>query len=210
MVLTDRQRGLLTLLLEKMNWHGEMMGATENRNWVSQVYYEHSPESEHPQGTLDRIGKVTYSRCFHADESPTSIFPREHLDTDPFDHSIRLEWRELFGKGWGPNPPESMLKPHCLLLQDKVGNWHSQKDLGFCVHLWHPSSQVGGIGGGSECVHGKWLRPRGKLAPHWRPVYDYTSDEVKGALKIMAGEFGWEYGEAGDGGWMILRHAEEE
>lgn len=212
--LTERQKGLLTLLSDKMNSHGYMMGAHRNSNWHTQAYYERTPGAEQMQGTLDRIGKIEYHRTFHTDyhkPKEGSWFGHERVGPEFYDHSIRCEWKEWFGKGWGPNPPESMLE-HTFtaedgkeyhmpssLTKDKAGNWHSPCDSGFWLCLYHPSKQNGdGCGEGQEAIGGCWLR---RPYPRWRPTYHYTDAEVIEALKIMCEAFGWEFEQKDDSEW---------
>jgi hypothetical protein len=205
-LLSDRQRGLLTLICDKINMHGYMIGAHRNRNWCTQQYYKSIPESEQMQGTLDRIGKIEYSRCFHIDESkpiePTleNIFSsHERKGPEFYDHSIHCVWREPFGEGYGKEPSECLLSS---MTQDKAGNWHMPCDLAFWVTLWHPSSQNGNeCGEGQEAIGGCWLK---RPAPRWRPTYHYTDLEVIEALKIMCAEFDWEFEHTGDSGYMIM------
>jgi hypothetical protein len=220
--LSKRQKGLLTLICDKMNMRGYSMGAHYNSNWCTQQYYENVPGQERLQGTLDRIGKIEYSRCFHIhrdqfEEDPKGLFGwlrHKRLGPELYDHSIHCVWREPFGKGWGPNPPESMMekemtdvngKPYIMpscLTKDKAGNWHMPCDLAFWVTLWHPHSQNGDkCGEGQEAIVGCWrIHP----APHWRPTYHYTDVEVIEALQVMCRTFDWEFERKSDSEYMIM------
>jgi hypothetical protein len=196
-------KGLLTLICDKTNSHGYMKGAHHNENWVTQSHYDSG--GERMQGTLDRIGKVEYWRTFHINEKVPKkgggfTIGHERLGPSFFDHSLHFVWREPFGKGWGPNPPEIMLDS---LIKDKVGNYHSPCDLAFNVTLWHPWSQNGlECGEGQEAIGGCWLMAR--PYPRWRPTYHYTSEEVIEALKIMCKTFNWEFEDKGEGEYMIM------
>jgi hypothetical protein len=74
MDLTEKQKSLLTLLTDKIIWHGLMMGAHLNKNWINTPTYEHSPDTPRMQGTLDRIARVEYYQSFHVDEEKHDLF----------------------------------------------------------------------------------------------------------------------------------------
>lgn len=206
----------MTLICDKMNNHGYMAGAHHNSEWVTQAYYKSIPEAEQMQGTLDRIGKIEYHRCFHIDHNkpatPTldNLFRTHERKGESFyDHSIHCVWREPKGKGWGPNPPECMMErtvkcndgkeflvPSCLT-KDKAGNWHSPCDLAFWVKLYHPDSQKEGL----DAIGGCWLK---HPHPQWRPIYNYTDAEVVQALQIMCAQFDWEFEHKSDSEYMII------
>ncbi len=194
--LTDRQRGLLTLITDKVVQTGTSMGANSNRNWHTQKYYKDylGEQSAKMQGVLDRIGKVIYHRCFHTVDArfSTPLDQVKYIGEDVYDHSMRFEWCELIGKGT-PDSEMSEIGKMCNL-QDAVGNWHYPCDTGMWITLWHPSSQSF-----QETVCGAWLI---KGRPYWRPRYHYTDIEVKEALKIMCEAFNWEFAETGDS-WIV-------
>lgn len=193
--LTERQKGLLTLLCDKIVDHGQMMGAHRSRNWHTKHYYDHAPEVERMQGTLDRIEKVTYHKSFLVDDKKHDMFKPCYLGPDLYKHNVRCHWKEPFGMG-DPNPSD-ILKS--MMTQDKVGNWHMPCDLGIWITLWHPSEQAF-----QERIHDCWDLKGG--GPDWRPRYNYTDVEVKEALQIMAQTFGWGYEEGTNMETIIFRH----
>lgn len=185
---TEELRPLLTLIVDNINLHGHMMGASRNKNWHTNERYDFSAlgyESKNykMQGTLDRITKVEYHKCHHTDGKKGDWNP-PILGEDIFDHQIRFEWKELFGMGTPDAELADCLKDGCYL-QDSVGNWHPPCDTGIWIVLWHPRSQKL-----QERVSGYWNKHE---PPHWRPEYHYTEKEVEDALKIMCHEFDWKY-----------------
>lgn len=199
--LTNKMKGLLTLLTDKIMLHGYMCGAENNRNWLTQAYYDHNPAAEQIQGTLDRIGKAKYYKSPHVDEDKHEFFKPVYLGPDLYDHNIRFEWRELIGRGEADDEIAECLKG--CYLQDKAGRWHPPCDTGMWIGLYHPNKQPI-----QERVHGRWLRKGDN--PHWRPKYHYTRDEVIEALQIMCREFNWEFEDSGHTETMILRHHADE
>lgn len=187
----EKLRPLLTLITDKINRRGLMMGAQDNRNWATNTYYSDNA-TRRIQGVLDRIGKVIYHRCFHIAENDFSMNPKR-LGPDLYDHMIHCDWREPFGTGYGPNPPECLVSS---MTKDKAGNWHMPCDLGIWISLWHPRSQPR-----QEAVSGCWNM---KKSPWWRPQYDYTDVEVKESLQIMCEMFDWEYEEQSDSTYMLI------
>lgn len=186
---TEELRPLLTLIVEKINMWGYLMGAHRNKNWHTNKHYDHAPKSNtyRMQGTLDRIAKVEYHIVHHTDN--TQIIPhaeicnRPILGPDIYDHSITLHWKELFGMGTPDDELAESLKT--IYLQDSVGSWHAPCDQTLSIFLYHPSKQKT-----NERVMGCWDKLPG---PRWRPEYNYTEKEVEEALKIMCKEFDWEY-----------------
>lgn len=192
--LSERTKGLLTLLCDKITSHGYMMGAHRNRNWITQKYYDHAPDHERMQGTLDRIGKVTYHKSFLVDEKKHDLFKPCYLGPDLYKHNIRCHWREPFGEGWGSEPSDCLKS---TMTQDSLGRWHMPCDLGIWITLWHPSEQSF-----QERIYDCWdLHP----GPDWRPRYHYTDVEVKEALQIMASTFNWAYEEGSNMETIIFR-----
>lgn len=179
----EKHRPLLTLLTDKINEWGYMMGAHRNRNWRNNTTYD-TPYLDTPvervQGTFDRIGSVEYHRSFHTKDSRDWFNPT-YMGEDLYDHHIRLVWKELFGPGQADTP--DILKNS--MKQDSAGNWHYPCDEAMIISLWHPSQQSF-----QEKVHGCWLK---HPSPHWRPIYNYTREDVVAALKIMCKEFDWEF-----------------
>ena len=175
--LSEREKSLLTLLCDKINNYGYMIGAHRNSNWHTNTFYNNS-KIQRMQGTIDRIGKVTYHKSPHVTHN---TFIRE-TGLDFYDHNIRCHWREFFGMG-DPNPSD-ILKS--CMEQDKTGNWHFPCDEGIWISLWHPNQQSL-----QEKIGGHWNNK--EHGPDWRPRYDYKDFEVINALKIMAEEFDWEF-----------------
>jgi len=192
---TDRQKSLLTLLTDKINRHGLMMGAHHNKNWINTPTYEHSSDFPRMQGTLDRIARVEYYQSFHVDEEKHCAFTNPcYLGSDLYNHSIRCYWKEPFGEGYGTDPSECLISS---MTQDEKGRWHMPCDLGIWISVWHPNKQKF-----QEALYGCWdLHP----APHWRPIYNYTKEEVIEALQIMCETFNWEFKDAGKTETLIFR-----
>lgn len=181
--LTERQRVLLTLLVDHINYSGESMGAGNDNNWRNNPTYS-------MQGVLDRIGKVIYARSMHPDPTSRSMFPPD-LGDEFYDHQIRCEWRELFGPGREGNKWDTDPK-----LQDSAGKWHSPCDTGMWVTLYHPSKQPT-----HEIVCGYW---NGRKKIHWRPMYEFSDVEVVEALQIMSHEFNWKFERDSDSRSMFM------
>lgn len=197
---TEELRPLLSLIVDKINLHGYMMGAHKNRNWHTNSCYEFPPEMNYKsttlkmQGTLDRIGKIEYHICHHTDGKKGDWNP-PILGEDIFDHLIRCEWKELFGMGQTEEEVSDILKS--TMLKDTVGNYHFPCDQSMTVMLYHPSSQAF-----QEKVAGYWDNLSD--CPWWRPEYHYTEDEVDAALQIMCKTFNWEYEKKPSSRWMKM------
>lgn len=172
-----------------------MMGAHHNSNWLTTPTYEHSPDSLRMQGTLDRIARVEYYQSFHVDDLKHDFMNHPcYLGPELYDHLIRCYWKELFGKGYGTDPPECLKS---MMKLDAAGRYHMPCDEGIWISVWHPNKQES-----QEKVGGCWdLHP----APHWRPTYNYVKEEVIEALQIMSETFNWEFRDAGKTETMILR-----
>jgi len=197
--LTERQKQLLTLLVDKINNHGYMMGAHLDKNWLTHPTYESGGFMM--QGTLDRIGRVEYHQSFHIDEENYDFLNPRRLGPDLYDHSMRFYWRELFGKGYGKNPAKCLLSS---MTQDKAGRWHMPVDDGIWISLWHPNMQNPDTFPDQERVDGCWNFKDAPKYPHWRPVYHFTREEVIEALRIMCETFDWQFKDCGQTEPMII------
>lgn len=182
-------KALLTLITDKIINHGLMIGAHRNENWLTNYCYDDSNVKK-MQGTLDRIGKVVYFKSPHVDEKNWTWENSCYLGDDLYDHSIRCYWRELFGHGDDERITDCQL-------QDKVGKWHMKCDEGIWITLWHPTKQEF-----QEKIYDCWDL---KDQPHWRPIYNYTKDEVVDALKIIAKTFNWKFEDGGETSTIITR-----
>lgn len=197
--LTERQRGLLTLLTDRIIRDGMSMDVHHNENWLTNATYIDS-DIQRFQGVLDRIGKIEYHKAPMVDDEKHDYFNPCYLGDEFYGHTIRVSWLELYGKG-----DEEIAE--CLrgmYLQDKAGRWHAPCDTGMWVSLYHPTEQRR-FDNVSDC----WNMTNDDR-PYWRPVYNYTDVEVIEALKIMCETFGWEFEVGEDMTTMILRHSEDE
>src|SRR4051812_19076800 len=105
MELTEKQRTIMTMIIDRLTTYGYLINMTESDRWCTNVKYTHS-DGWRNQGPLDRIGKLRYTKSRHIDEEKHNFMNPCYLGEDLYDHAIWFDWKEPIGKGWGPNPPE--------------------------------------------------------------------------------------------------------
>lgn len=164
--LTNREKGLLTLLVEKINYVGLELGAHLNENWTTNITLDGELQE---QGVLDRIGKVEYTRY--------PSITKNNQDS----HSINFIWKEPFGQGLDCVPNDQYAS---MYVQNSLGKYHHIKYTELMIKLYSQEQQSV-----FECVRNK------KRVCNWRPTYDYDGVEISSALKLMAKTFDWQFTE---------------
>lgn len=83
---SNRMKGLLTLIAEKIDYAGMVAGAHLNENWATNIQKVDMPEKK--QFVFDRIKQLKYSQSFHDQHTG------QPLDEGKFNHVIEVYWKE--------------------------------------------------------------------------------------------------------------------